>query len=370
MKKTIFICVVAVAALLSSCASTYHYCQVYETKPVKQENHYKKANGDFCYENEHCIIDYNFWANGGSADFGFYNKTDEIIYVDLAKSFYMMNGVAYDLYQNREWTQSSSVGVASSVSYGSAVSRSRALSAGIIEPSLWSDGVVSAKASRAASRSSSVTSSNAVARTESSAVTVKEKQIIAIPPHGKKTVKTYNINTSPMLSCDLQRYPAKSARLDFSADNSPFLFSEVVTYSVGDKSQPVTLNNEFYVSSITNYAEPEIVEMKKREEPCENMQDPDYSTPLYDLYDKFIRDSICETSTSFYNTYSKTTAKKLYEKELKKDYSYDSRYNAFVKKGAMTRKNVNRGSNAVLGGLVAGVGVLLLVVALVAYNVK
>ena len=29
--------------------------------------------------------------------------------------------------------------------------------------------------------------------------------------------------------------------MDFSADNSPFRFSEIITYSVGDNSQPVTV---------------------------------------------------------------------------------------------------------------------------------
>lgn len=368
MKKNYFIFVVAIAALLSSCASTYHYCQVYETKPVKQDNHYKKANGDFCYENEHCIIDYNFWANGGSADFSLYNKTDEIIYVDLAKSFYVMNGEAYDLYRSREWTESSSIGFASSYAYSNGATRAKSLSVGLIEPSLWTDGVVGAKASKAASRSASVTSGNTVAHTESSAVTFREKKEVAIPPHSKKYIKSYNIVNSPMLNCDLQRYPSRSARLNFSSENSPYKFSDYITYSVGDNAKPISINNEFYVSSVTNYPEPDVVEMRKREEPCDNVKDPDYTAPQYDLYDKVIRDSICETSTSFYDTYSKTTTKKLYDKYATTEYSYDKYYKAYVKSKVGTGK-AGKGSSGsfVAFSIVTGVIALLIVIGLLSH---
>ena len=174
-----------------------------------------------------------------------------------------------------------------------------------------------------------------------------------------------------MLDCDLQRYPSQSSRMEFSADNSPFRFSEIITYSVGDNSQPVTVSNEFYVSSVANYAEPAILEMRKRGEPCENMQDPDYSAPQYDIYDKVIRDNICETSTSFYNTYTKTTTKKLYDKGWTKDYYYDSRNDAFVKKGVFSSKpSGNKGKNPGVGGLVIGAGVLAMAVVLIIFNIK
>lgn len=371
MKKNYLVFVVAIAALLSSCANTYYYCQVYETEPVRQDVHLKNENGSLKYENAQCIVDYCFWANGGSTDFSFYNKTDEIIYVDLSKSFYVMNDVAHDLYQNREWYKSSAVGVASSASYGYGETQSRTLSAGVIDPSLWSEGAVSATASKAASHSAGFSAGKAIAQTETNAVTIREKKEVAIPPHSKKYIKSHSIVYFPMLDCDLQRYPSQSSRMEFSADNSPFRFSEIITYSVGDNSQPVTVNNEFYVSSVANYAEPAILEMRKRGEPCENMQDPDYSAPQYDIYDKVIRDNICETSTSFYNTYTITTTKKLYDKGWTKDYYYDSRNDAFVKKGVFSSKpSGNKSKNPVLGGLVIGAGVLSMAVVWIIFNIK
>ena len=356
MKKNIYLFVAAVAAVfLSSCAGTYQYCQIYETKPVRQENLVKNDNGALRYENAQCAIDYNFWSNGGSADFYFYNKTDEIIYIDLAKSFYVRNGVAHDLFGAREWSQSSSVGVASSVSYGYSESASAALAVGAIVPSLVSGGAVGAKAAKAASRTVSATSGNAVAHTETITVTTKEKQIIAVPPHSKKYIRTHDIATTPYLSCDLQRYPSTSARIDFSADNSPYRFSDVITYTVGEDKQPVTVNGDFYVSSVTNYAEPEIVVMKKREELCENMRAPDYVKPERSLYDKVIRDSICETASSFYNTYDVKSEKRLYEDNKYKSYTYDYRYNAYVLSGSHGNPWIAIG---IMGGIV-GVAALL-----------
>lgn len=329
MKKTYFIIIAVVAVLLSSCKSSYHFCQIYETKPVNHDGDIRNEGDTLRYENEQCVIDYNFWSNGGSADFYFYNKTDEIIYIDLAKSFYVSNGIAYDLYGAREWSQSSSVGMASSVSYNYGESVAAAITVGAIVPSLIPNKAVGAKATKAASRSASLSTGSTVAHMESYTVTTKEKQIVAVPPHTRKYIRTHNIAPVPYLSCDLHRYPSTSARMDFSADNSPYCFSDVITYTIGENKQPITVNGDFYVSSVTNYAEPEIIVMKERGELCENMRGPDYVAPTHTLYDKMVKDNICEISSSFYNIYDVTTAKKLYEKK-DKNYKYDYEYHAYV----------------------------------------
>lgn len=326
MRKNIYLVFAAVAAaLLTSCAETYQFCQIYETRPVHDDGQIKEGYNGPSYEDSQCIIEYCFWANGGSADFSFYNKTDEIAYIDLAKSFFVKNGVAYDLYRGREWSESASVGVASAVSYN------------------------------VAGRLLDVSSGSAVAQTASSTVTVKEKQIIAVPPHSKKYIRTDSISASPMLSCDLLRYPSRSARLSYTAGSSPYRFSDVITYSVGDTSKPVTVTNEFYVSSVTNYAEPEVVMMKLREEVCDNMKDADYVAPTKDLYDKVVKEDVCEIASSFYQTYSTRTGKKLYENNWTEDYVYDNQYDAYVKK---------TGLNGAMLGMFAGILTLVAVMAI------
>ena len=325
------------AVLMSSCASTYKYCQIYETKPLNPDNNVKIENGQMRYEYPQCVIEYDFWANGGSADFTFYNKTDDIICIDLAKSFFIQNGVAYDIYQAREWSHGSSVDVATSAAYGYGVSQSLGYSAGVIVPSVITDGIVTGNASKSKSRVVGISESKTVSHTSTNMVSVKEKQIVAVPPRSKKRIETYKIVSEPLLSCDLQRYPQQSAQQLFSSDDSPCSFSDVITFRVGDNPQLHTINNEFYVSSVTNYAEPEIITMKKRDELCENMKEPDYTVPNQDLYDKYVKDSICETASSFYKTYETTTQKKLYNDKNYGNYTYNVEYGAYVK--AMQKGN-------------------------------
>jgi len=43
-------------------------------------------------------------------------------------------------------------------------------------------------------------------------------------------------------------------------DDSPYVFSNRITYRVGEAAAPVQFENQFYVSEITNYPEKEIVE--------------------------------------------------------------------------------------------------------------
>ncbi len=354
MKKNYIIIITVAAVLLSSCKSSYQFCQIYETKPVKQDGDIRNEGGTLRYENEQCVIDYNFWSNGGSADFYFYNKTDEIIYIDLAKSFYVSNGFAYDIYGAREWSQSKSVGNASSVSYTYGESVAAAITVGAIVPSLVHNGSVKAKATKAAGRSASLSTGSTVANMESSTITTKEKQIVAVPPHTKKYIRTHNIALVPYLSCDLHRYPSTSARMDFSADNSPYRFSDVITYTIGESKHPITVNGDFYVSSVTNYAEPEVIVMKEREELCENMRGPDYVASSRTLYDKMIKDNICDMSSSFYNTYDVSTAKKLYEKKYK-NYEYDYEHQAYV----MSASQGSPWAAVVFVGVLAGIAAVI-----------
>ena len=289
----------------------------------------KQEKGEFQYENPQCIITYNFWSNGGTADFEFYNKTDDIVYVDLTKSFYVRNDVANDLYRARTWTHTE--GRALSVEYDYVGFRS----VGVIQPN--------------ATLTSTVVETNTI--------TMEEKQFEAIPAHSKKYFKTYKISYIPILSCDLQRYPSHKARQVFSSENSPCRFSDVITYYIGDNTAPVTITNEFFVSSVTNYAEPEVVVMKKRKDVCENMRDPDYVAPEKDLYDKVVRDSICNVPSSFYNIYQTTTEKQLYKDTWEENYTYDYKYNAYVKGGGGSRIST-MGIIGIIAGFVGTIGLL------------
>lgn len=94
--KTIFL--LLLCAVCTSCGSEMYY------QVCKTQSETVKPKGDkLSHEATQCRIDYNLWAEHGDAGFVFYNKTDEVIHLLLLEeSFYVLNNVAYDYYQNQQ----------------------------------------------------------------------------------------------------------------------------------------------------------------------------------------------------------------------------------------------------------------------------
>ena len=83
--------------LLSSCTThTYHFVQVFETKSSSTSAPVEQVNSGMSYEDNNCRIFYSLWAENGSASFAIYNKSEEMMYVDLYKSFLIKDGIADD----------------------------------------------------------------------------------------------------------------------------------------------------------------------------------------------------------------------------------------------------------------------------------
>ena len=85
------------AAFMASCSSS-SYVQVVDMKgsvPVE--------NSNFTYSDNACKITYNLWSNGGDAGFRVENLTDQVIYINLANSFFIENGTAHDYFRNRTY---------------------------------------------------------------------------------------------------------------------------------------------------------------------------------------------------------------------------------------------------------------------------
>ncbi len=335
MLKYLSIPLLIVILLFSSCKSTYNFCQIYETKPFN-DNDIKSSKNGIQFENEQCIISYNFWSDHGHAGFLFYNKTDEIIYVDLTKSFFTRNGNVYDLFDGKEWTSSSSYSISDSYQWTTSsfasLSTIEKVITGIMIPITYGGEVVSVTGTVGKSKSQSTTSGTSTTR--SSSVTTKEKPIIAIPPHKSKYISTYNIAVSRFLSCELEILPQKSSRVTFTKENSPLQFSNFITYSVGENGSVISIENAFYVSAVTNYAEPEIVEYREREAPCKNLKnESEYANETEygeQLYDKFTKANVCVFASSFYWMYSTESFEHIYDKK-EANYSYSSNYGAYKK---------------------------------------
>ena len=133
MRKTYLVCLVTAcfALLLQSCGTYYDYIQMLSAKPINQSSPISQVNGGLLYEDDNCAVFYKFWSDGGDAGFEFYNKTDKIIYLDLSKTFFIKNGVAYDYYQDQTVTETESSNTSISHTKGYSLSATRSYSASI-----------------------------------------------------------------------------------------------------------------------------------------------------------------------------------------------------------------------------------------------
>ncbi len=238
---------IAVLILLSlgSCAPSSYY-QVFK---VESDNGVEQNNGELAYEDENCKITYDLWGASGNIGFLFYNKTDQMIYIQKDETFYIQNGIANNYYKNRTITNSSSRGV--SAQGGS--------NASISVAGLNARGLPQVNSLHVSSKKETVNSTGY-------AVSTQEEIIIAIPPKTAKYISEYYVNDFIYRDCDLLRYPRRdSTSISFESTNSPFNFGNRIVYKVGIEGTMNIINNSFYVSSITNYPSGSAVKTTYRE---------------------------------------------------------------------------------------------------------
>lgn len=218
-------------ALLGSCSPSTYYqiCKVSSELPTS-------SAGSYEYKNSACDISYDFWTDGGSVCFIVTNNTDDILYVDMSRSFLIKNGIAYDYFLNR--TTSATATSTSSESSGSA---STALG-------YWN------YFGKKVPGSFTVTSENSVASQKSSSVAYGEKAVAAIPPHASKVFSEYAIMTSRYKDCDLYESPSKKecSVMSFNLSTTPVAFTNYLCYRVGENGTDEFVENSFYVSEVSN----------------------------------------------------------------------------------------------------------------------
>ena len=207
--------VLALASLLASCTTT-EYIQVVDVQsslPMQQNN--------YVHDDGTCRINYALWAEGGDAGFTVENLTDEILYLDLGKSFYIQNGTAHDYYLQR--------------SFGK---------------------VTSAASANALSLTLNSRSSN---------VTTEEKEIMAIPPHASKSVREYGIADDVIQDCSVRLIPKKDKQksVTYSEADSPLKFANYITYRLGEQGEDKSMTHRFHVQGFTNYQASEIEHKEK-----------------------------------------------------------------------------------------------------------
>jgi hypothetical protein len=283
---------------------------------------------------------YKFWTKGGDAGFEFYNKANEIIYLDLTKTFFIKNGIAYDYYEDKTVTDTETSHTSSTVTYGYGLSASRSYSASISQYYAGNFGQMptttysplASSASLGASKSTFGSlfkmSSTSTAFGHSTSVAITDKPILAIPPRSSKYVKNYSIVGAEFISCDLKYYPEYSDKLTFDIANSPITFSNYITFTKGNKSKVYSIENKFYVNDITNYVKQNVTRYVKREETCENILTPDelaMQKTMPTIYDAYIT---AGDASSFYIPYTVYSKKTLYKK--KNNMIWNHYYNGYT----------------------------------------
>ena len=260
MKPKILFISLIIAGLLTSCNQISHFYQVYKTS---NEGLQKKGNL-ITYEDENCAISYNLWGDGGSFAFRFHNKTDKNIYLNKEECFFVRNGNAYNYYQSRVYAYSSSTGA--NVSAGSSGTKVIGASTSISGSNYYSFLQTNSLVAAAAVSSSLSTTTMA---SKGYSVSFREEKWICIPPETSKVIAEYSINETPYRDCDMLRFPSKKQNVSktFNKSNSPYVFSNRITYRIGQDENEKIVENEFYVTEISNLPKDKML-FKKTDEYC------------------------------------------------------------------------------------------------------
>lgn len=245
MKRVLFF--ICVACLLSSCSMKTYY-QVYQTKPVS-ETGYQTDEHFVVYSDDNVDVKYNFFGENGNAGFMMTNKTDMPIYLHLDESCFVLNGIASDYYMERSWEDISSHTTTFTFQRreGQSKKEARQEARRIEKNSIGLEAELH-RGNAASAGSSSTTSSS---------LSHAERAIVMIPPHASKVIYEYSIEREMIPLCGVKETPmgSKSSGRAFTYENSPVVFANYLTYTIGSNTAKNHVMNEFYVSEVTNVGE-------------------------------------------------------------------------------------------------------------------
>lgn len=243
-----------IAFSFSSCKSYYY--QVYD---VDCDN-MKAQDNSLVFENEDCKILYNLWSNNGELKFAMVNKTDRDIFVNMGQTFYTVNGKAEEYFQDRTYSQRSYV--QSSIATTSATGK-------VSAQGFWGNNVYLENATAVAN-----VFGNKAVHAEESSFTVKEKEMVCIPARCFKVFNYYKLNPAFTQTCDKNRdFPKQTCSVGkYTKQTTPYLFNNRIAYGftkkeVADKH----IDNEFWISAITNYSQKAATENVTSKTKCYNL---------------------------------------------------------------------------------------------------
>lgn len=249
MKKILFILLATM--LLQSCTSVYYQAYRVETEGMACEN------DAVVYEDDNCSIIYNLWGENGNLGFCFVNKTENDIYIDLTRSFFVRNGIAYDYYEDKSYTSTKTSGYSSTFEIAKSYSAYISKSGYTHTPNLWTPTEIGAK------NTYGITSGGVTTSTLASSVTVNPVERICVPAKSSKLVKGFVVSDYVYLECDNNKFnwPSKvSVAVEYNRDSTPLSFRNKLVYIVNGKD--FSVDNNFWVSSVANYSRRAFKEFK------------------------------------------------------------------------------------------------------------
>ena len=289
----------------------------------------------------------------------FHNKTDEIMYLDLGKSFFIINGIAFDCHnkstlmsaQTSSYIYSNANLDYSTPIYAQSAGVNQTYTGNFGNPRMYSSDPILFEETAFDNASFSAVDGSVVSNEVSTESTMIESPIVAIPPKSSKFIGNQPLTRAMFLSCERECYPSDSSMTSYSVEDSPLVFSNYISLRVGDNSPLMTIQNEFYVSSITNYAKPSTLVYIERERECDNVLSMDERIKEkqrnFEIYDVYL--NINKVGAFFWH-YQVTTKTKLYDNST--EYYWNSYYNGYTKYNMNNTNSSSQGGKYVGGKLV------------------
>lgn len=215
------LCFILIALCMVSCAP---YIQV---ATLNSDTVQLSDKGEFYYENEVARIDYFFNVKeNGLFSFSIKNLTAEDIYVDMAKSYFINNGIATDYYG-----RSTTVTVGGSRSSSYSISTSYSNYPNKIETS----GIAS-----------SYTVSESVSETKTSA------SYVGIPGESARVFTGFMISDTHYTEKGFDEFPYQGYPevREFNKDESPLVIINRITLIVG--GEEIVIENKMYATKYVN----------------------------------------------------------------------------------------------------------------------
>lgn len=216
--------------ILISCSSSNTF---YQLVKVESDDLNSSLYG-YVYENDDVLVTYNFWSNHGNPGFKVFNKSDRILFVNLKNSFFIKNGIVYDYYKARSFSTSEQGYISETSDFTN--------DASIYSVYKQYQGV----------------DAMSYAESRSVGLETSEQQYISIPPKSARFFSEYTILISPLINCDVERFPDEDEiqEVNYNKNDTPLTFRNFISYTLNSNSHledQKTIDNSFWISEVTHY---------------------------------------------------------------------------------------------------------------------